>query len=211
MVDWRMQGQQMAICSCSWGCPCQFNSPPTNGYCHAGLAAHIDRGQFGPVSLDGLNFVTLYRWPGPVHLGDGEMQSFIEERATPEQRTAIVTILSGRESVPGANQFSVYSSTLSKAYDPVFLPISFQLDIEKRKGHFSVQGVMDGESEPIRNPVTGDEQRVAVSLPAGFEFTLAEFASGTLKTQGGTIQLDLRARHSHLFRMHTTGQGMVRD
>ena len=211
MVDWEIKGQEISICSCSWGCPCQFNSPPTNGYCHAGLAAHMDRGQFGSISFDGLNFVTLYRWPGPVHMGDGELQAFVDERATPEQRTAIVTILSGRESVPGANAFSVYASVVSKVYDPVFLPIAFQFDVERRKGSFSVKGLMEGETEPIRNPVTGEEQHVAVSMPFGFEFTSAEFASGTLKTHGGTIPLDLRGRHSHLFKLHMTGQGVVRD
>ena len=95
MVDWRMQGQQMAICSCSWGCPCQFNSPPTNGYCHAGLAAHIDRGQFraGLARRTELcHAVSIGRVRYTWAMASTTVP-FIEERATPEQRTAIVTDL----------------------------------------------------------------------------------------------------------------------
>jgi hypothetical protein len=211
MVDWRIQGEGIITCSCSWGCPCQFNALPTNGFCHAGAAAHIDRGHFGSTTLDGLNFVTLYAWPGAVHQGNGEAQHFIDQLATPQQRSVILTILSGQESVPGATMFSVYASTLSKLHDPLFLPITFQLDMEKREGRFTVQGVVEGKSEPIRNPVTGEAQRVQVNLPGGFEFTSAEFASGTLKTQGAAIQLDWTGRHSHLWKLHMTGQGVVRD
>ncbi|MGA2762876.1 MAG: DUF1326 domain-containing protein [Spirochaetia bacterium] len=210
MVDWEIEGRQIGICSCAWGCPCQFNAPPTMGYCHASGAIHIDRGHFGAVSLDGLSYVTLYRWPGAIHEGNGEAQYFIDGHGTPEQQRALVTVLSGEESVPGATLFSVFASTLTRVHEPIFLPIEFTLDMEKREAHFAVNGIVDGRSEPIRNPVTGEVHRVGISLPNGFEFTSAEFASGTLRSNGTTINLDLVARHSHFSRLHWTGRGIVR-
>jgi hypothetical protein len=211
MVDWEIEGRQIGICSCAWGCPCQFNAPPTMGYCHAGGAIHIDRGHFGTVSLDGLSYVTLYRWPGAIHEGNGEAQFFIDERAAPDQRHALVTILSGEESVPGATIFSVFASTLTTVHEPAFLPIEFRLDMEKRRAHFSVNGIVDGKSEPIRNPITGEEHHVAINLPNGFEFSTAELASGTLRSNGPTINLDLTARHSHFSRLHWSQRGVVRE
>lgn len=210
MVDWEIEGRQIGICSCAWGCPCQFNALPTMGYCHASGAIHVDRGHFGPVTLDGLNWVSLFRWPGAIHEGKGEAQHFLEERATPQQRHALLTILSGGETIPGATIFSVFSTTLTRVHDPVFLPIRFQLDMDKREGHFSVSGFVDGKARPIRNPVTGEAHFVSINLPNGFEFTSAEFASGTLRSNGTAIDLDLADRHSHFSTLHWTGRGVVR-
>ena len=28
-VEWRLTGEEMSNCNCAWGCPCQFNAPPT--------------------------------------------------------------------------------------------------------------------------------------------------------------------------------------
>jgi hypothetical protein len=210
MVDWEIEGRQVGICSCAWGCPCQFNAPPTMGYCHASGAVHVDRGRFGAVTLDGLSYVSLYRWPGAIHEGNGEAQYFIDGQGTLEQRQALLTILSGEESVPGATIFSIFATTFTRIHEPVFLPIQFHIDLEKREAHFSVNGIVEGRSEPIRNPITGEEHRVGINLPNGFEFTAAEFASGTLKTSGTMINLDLVARHAHLSKFHWTGRGVVR-
>jgi len=211
MIDWRIQGVEIGICNCSWGCPCQFNALPTLGHCSAGAAIHVEHGHFASTPLDGLNFGGLFKWPGPIHEGSGEAQPLIDERATPEQRNAILTILSGQESLPDANMFSVFASTLTKLHEPVFLPFKFQLDMDKREASFSVPGVVEGRSEPIRNPTTGEAQRVQVNMPGGFEFTSAEFASGSLKTQNAALQFDWSGRHSHLCKLHMTGTGVVKN
>ena len=36
----------------------------------------------------------------------------------------------------------------------------------------------------IKNPVSGAPHRVRIDVPSGFEYTLAEMASGTVKTNG---------------------------
>jgi hypothetical protein len=48
-------------------------------------------------AYDGLVFGARYRWPGPVHQGNGVVQGVIDERATTAQREALFTILSGKE------------------------------------------------------------------------------------------------------------------
>ena len=53
---WRLNGTVLIACNCDWGCPCNFNAPPTTGKCEGGWTWHIDRGSFGDVTLDGLNF-----------------------------------------------------------------------------------------------------------------------------------------------------------
>ena len=47
-----------------------------------------------------------------------------------------------------------------------------------------------------------------VSLRDGFEYTEAEYASGTIKSKA-PIALDTSGKHAHLAMLHLTGQGVV--
>jgi hypothetical protein len=94
---------------------------------------------------------------------------------------------------------------------PLFLPIDFGADLDARTGHLSVPGVLEVTSEPIRNPVTGDTHRARIDIPHGFEYTIAEVASGTTKTgKGAAVALDWRNAHAHFVDLHMTQHGVVR-
>ncbi|MGI9423480.1 MAG: DUF1326 domain-containing protein [Hyphomicrobiaceae bacterium] len=182
-VDWMIRGPKIASCNCSYGCPCEFNAPPTNDVCE-GLEAHrIDEGWFGDVRLDGLIIGARYRWPGPVHEGGGIVQGFISEHATEAQREALFQILEGKEQEP-TTPFNIYGSTIETEFDPIFANIEFECDLEARSGRFVVPGHMKLELQPIRNPVTGQPHRAQIVLPEGFEFRKAEMASGTFDASG---------------------------
>jgi hypothetical protein len=211
MVDWRIQGYDFSNCNCAWGCPCQVNALPTHGHCRAIAAFHIERGRFGPTRLDGLTFLGLFRWPGPIHLGSGEVLPIVDARADASQREALLKIMSGQDTDPGATIFQVMFGTLTKVHDPQFLPIGFELDLNARRGRVWVDGVLDAKVEPIRNPVTGAETRARLVLPDGFEFVEAELASGTLRTMNSPITLSFDATHAHLAKLDMTGRGVVRD
>jgi hypothetical protein len=205
-VDWSIRGPEIANCNCSFGCPCQFNALPTNGDCRAMTAVKIDEGHFGDVDLGGLAFCGMFAWPKAIHEGNGEAFVVISDHANEAQRNALLTILTGQETVPGATIFNVFAPTFAKMHDPVFARIEFDLDLEKRVGSVRVAGVIDTAIEPIHNPVTGDEHRVQVVLPHGFEYIKAEFASGKTRANG-PIALALDKSHSHLAMLHLTTNG----
>jgi len=207
-VDWRMQGPEITSCNCDWGCPCQFNSLPTRGDCRAAVAMHIDKGHFGKTKLDGFNWVGIFAWPKAIHLGNGEVLAIVDERAGADQRDAILKILTGQETVPGATIFNVFAATFIKVHPPLFKPIEFHADMEKRKGGVRVAGVIDATIDPIRNPITGAEHRARVSLPQGFEYHQAEYASGTVKA-GKPIVHDWSGRHAHLAMLNIATNGVA--
>ena len=196
-VDWNIRGPQIATCNCAWGCPCQFNGLPTHGDCRAAVAMQIEKGHFGAVSLDGLKWVGLFAWPRAIHEGNGEALAIIDERATEEQRNALLTILSGKEQEPGATYFNVFASTITKMNEPLFRPINFEADVSACTGRFSVDGIVNSHAGPVRNPVNRAPHRVKVTLAEGFEFIEAEFGSSTTKA-GGPIPHDWADRHAHL-------------
>jgi len=173
-TPWRIVADEVATCNCAWGCPCQFNALPTQGRCEALVAAKIRQGHFGSTKLDGLKFSAAYWWPGPIHLGNGMVQLAIDEKATPDQRNAILAITSGKH---GGTMFEIFASVVSQAFDPIFVPIEFETDQEKRIAKLSVPGLGEFRAEPIRNPITGEEHRARIDLPNGFEYHLAEMGN----------------------------------
>jgi hypothetical protein len=170
----------------------------------------VTRGHFGSERLDGLGFGGLFAWPGPIHEGKGEALPIVDEKASASQREALLKIMSGQETDPGATFFQVFFSMLSKVHDPVFRPIRFSCDLEKGEASFEVPGLVTARAEPIRNAVTGAQHRARVKIADGFEFNEAEFVSGDLATHSGPISLAWTKRHAHLAPLAITGHGVVR-
>ncbi len=207
-IDWRIRVPEISTCNCNWGCPCQFNSLPTHGNCRAGVAMRIDDGHFGDVSLDGLLWASMFAWPKAIHEGNGEALIILDENADERQREALLGILSGETSVPGATMFSVFASTLTTVHEPVVAPIRFEVDFDQWTGHFSIPDYIDAHAAPITNPVSGESHRARVVLPEGFEYREAEFVSSRTRA-GGPIPLDWNDGHGHICMIHMTPSGPV--
>jgi hypothetical protein len=176
-TDWRITGEEAASCNCAWGCPCQFNAIPTHGRCEAFAGWQIQQGNFGPTSLDGVRFAGIYWWPGPIHHADGTYQLIIDGQATAEQRNALVALHTGTH---GGTFFEIFAAVCPHRLEPVIAPITFESDREKRQAHLHVPGMGELRTEPIKNPVTGEEHRVRIVLPNGFEYKEAEVASSAM-------------------------------
>jgi hypothetical protein len=208
ITPWTIKGREFANCNCSYGCPCQFNALPTHGFCCAVAGFQIDRGHFGDVPLDGLRAAGIYQWPGPVHLGNGTMQLIVDERADAAQRDALTRIMLGQDTQEMATMWWVYSAMSPNKEETLFAPIDFAVDVDARRGHLIVPGLIESHGEPIRNPVTGDEHRVRIDLPKGFEYRLAEIGSGRSTTQG-KIKLELKDSYGQFARLHLSHAGIV--
>ena len=208
MTPWEIKGREFGNCNCAYGCPCQFNAPPTHGYCRAVVGFRIDTGDHGATKLDGLKVAGMFRWPGPIHEGHGESAVIIDKRADEAQRDALIRILSGKDTEPGATIFNVFATTLETTHHPVFADIDFEIDIDKRRARLVVTGHIESRGEPILNPVTGAEHRVRIDSPNGFEFRLAEVGRGWSKTSA-PFALDLADSYGHFCKLNLTESGVI--
>jgi hypothetical protein len=208
-VKWTIKGREFVHCNCAYGCPCQFNARPTHGDCHAVVSVDIQEGYHANTRLDGLKIVAVASWPGAIHEGKGQVVPIVDERATPAQREALLRIMSGQDTEPGATFFQVFSTTFEKVHEPVFAKIELDVDVEGRRATLKVPGMIEAIGEPIRNPVTGDEHRARIDLPNGFEYSIAEAGRGWTKTLGA-IALNLENSHAHFANLHMTESGIVR-
>ena len=212
MTPWEIHGYSVTNCNCAYGCPCQFNALPTTGTCEAVVGFVINKGFYGDVSLAGLTAGMTAKWPGAIHEGNGERQIIIDEKASPEQRKAIETILSGGDTEDMANLPWVINAMTSTHHETLYKSVQVEGDLDERTGRVVVDGVFELQTEPIKNPVTGAPHRARIDHPNGLEYSIAEMASGTTKTIGGQIDLpNNNSTHSHLCELHWNNSGVIKN
>ena len=192
-IKWQMAGEEVGNCNCSWGCPCQFNALPTTGHCEALLVWQISDGYFGNTRLDGVRFARLYWWPGPIHEGNGVRRTIVDEKASKEQRDALIALDSGQH---GGTYWEVFADVCPNLIEPLFAPITLNVDREKRCATIRIPGIAESDIEPIKNPVTGEEHRVRIALPNGFEYKEAEM--------GNTVSCRVSAGEKLTFELKNT-------
>lgn len=133
-TQWQISGDYFENCSCDVLCPCEVSSKPlmtgkpTYGVCDVALALHVDRGNFGSTSLDGLNAVIVAHTPGPMAEGNWSAALYLDERANDDQRQALQAILTGQ--VGGV--MSQLAPLISTILGVRFVPISFMKDGMRR-------------------------------------------------------------------------------
>jgi hypothetical protein len=184
-VKWEIEAEYLQACSCDYGCPCEFQAPPTKGFCEGMGGWRISRGRFGDVRLDGLGFGFVARWPGALHEGNGTAVLFFDERASAAQRDALLTIASGRA---GGMPFEIVATTFSKVLPPQFVPMQFHFN--GRNSRVQLGETVIVSVEPIKNPVTGRLEAARIEHETGFIFQSAEVvAAKDYRIEAGELKL----------------------
>ncbi|MBA3645275.1 MAG: DUF1326 domain-containing protein [Gemmatimonadaceae bacterium] len=170
---WNLKGQVLVSCNCDFGCPCNFNAPPTPGKCEGGWTWHVDEGSFQGVSLNGLNFSVYANWPGAIHEGNGEALILVDERANPEQRSALETLVGGKVGGP----WGVLGWTWPKVHGPH--AVAYEVKFDGVQSRVKCGDHVEVECSPIRNPVSGAEVHPGVVLPEGIIFKQGDLGATT--------------------------------
>ena len=95
-MSWHLNGTYFEACNCDVACPCIFLSAPTEGECTVLVAWHIDRGQDGDVSLDGLNAAMAVHAPGHMLQTKWRAALYLDERASEPQQQSLTKIFGGQ-------------------------------------------------------------------------------------------------------------------
>jgi hypothetical protein len=210
MADqWTIRGVEYGNCNCDWGCPCQFGAPTTNGFCQAVNCGHIEEGNFNDVSLNGLDWALILKWPGEVADGNGTQQAIIDESATEAQRESLKKILHGESTAPGSTHFFVYNSTMSNVLDTRYEPIELSIDVDQRQATLKIPGIVESAGVPIINKFSGEPAQSRINLPNGFEYTVAEMGNGNTQATG-EIEMTLTDSYGQFNILHMNQDGVIR-
>jgi hypothetical protein len=205
-LSWSIKGRYLKNCNCVAACPCDtVGIPHPHKSCEGMAGMQIEEGHFNSIRLDGLSWVVMYRWPGPLHEGNGSVQAFIDHKAIQEQRDALLHILSGRA---GNVWFEFLASTVSKIYQPQFVPIEFEFDRKKRRARVAIPEALETVSAPLIIPNTGQEQRVIVQIPQGMEYREIEVAQAMVLKGTAAIKFDHQHTHSSMAHVEHTQAGL---
>jgi hypothetical protein len=99
-----LEGTLIEACSCRTLCRCWIGEDPDGGACDSFLAYHIDKGEINGVDVTGLNYVGVFKIPGNVLTPHSwKRVTYVDARATDEQRAAILDAWHGRLGGPLAD------------------------------------------------------------------------------------------------------------
>ena len=212
MTDqWLFKSETYDNCNCAINCGCQFNLPTTYGFCQSAYIGQIIEGHFNGISLVGLKWAGLYKWPGEIAEGNGMALIVVDERADAAQRTALETILSGRACAPLSNVFAVFASTCSKFCETRFLAIELEADLDNRTARAEIPGTPEEHRAATYQPLYGQDFRHRFG-PQGREHRvhLCRLGLGTTEVAG---EMEMAFEDTWaLFVVHRFDQdGIIRD
>lgn len=160
---YRVRAQSVEACNCALGCNCYFGGTPNEGVCEFVIGYDIQEGRFGDVDLEGVRAVVAAKYPNAIHEGHGHAVLFVDQGASPEQVSALVTILSGQA---GGMPWEAIAATIEKLEGPILRPIEIRTD--GQRGHVRIAGAVEVETTPIRNPLAADQEiEVHMVYPKG--------------------------------------------
>jgi len=166
MSEWQLRGGYFEACNCDTACPCVFLGPPTQGECTVLVAWHIEEGNFGTTSLDGLNTVLAAHSPGHMLQAKWKVALYLDERATQAQRDALTKIFAGQAGGHLANLAPCIGEVLGvKA-------VTIDYRVEGRRRSMAINGLAAAEIEAVPGQndgevtVTGMPFCIAPGIPA---------------------------------------------
>lgn len=172
MVEQRsyyLKGVNLGGCSCDWGCPCNFEVAPSQGFCEGEYVWCVEEGHYGDTSLEGVRFGLFFHSPAAIHLGNLTTTGVIDQRAGEQQRQAVESMIT---SVP---PFSVFMDLTSNFLGIRYAPIEVRLDGIHSK--VTIPEMYDLELTPMTNPVTGEIELATLTKPTGFTANQSELCT----------------------------------
>lgn len=207
MPSWKMKGEYLKNCNCFATCSCDTTGNPSpHAYCEGLVGMKIAEGHFDRVDLGGLKWVGVVHFPGAMHQGNGDWELYIDEKASKPQRDALQQILTGKA---GGPLFEIVAAVAPKHAGTHFVSIEWQFNKERRRAQISIPGFVETTTEPLKIIPTGEDQRVIVKMPNGFEYKEMEVAQATTLKSTGAIKFNWKGTHSSLAHVEQTDKGLV--
>ena len=178
--SWNLSGDWFDVCKCNIPCPCIFAQAPSYGDCEGVLAYHIKKGQYGEITLDGLNVLALSDFRGNIWAGNtkANIAVFFDERAYEEQRDALNMIFTGK----AGGFMAEFAKLVGEVRGLEFAPIKFEIAEDLAYWSAEIPGKIIAKGEALTGPMTPPGKRVQTVNAPG-----SEVGPGTVATWGTAV------------------------
>jgi hypothetical protein len=165
--EWHVAGDWFDVCKCDIPCPCEFAQAPSYGDCEGILVWHVNEGNYGDVSLDGLNVLALGAFEGNVWQGEASVTvaMFLDERSDDSQREALEMVFGGQAGGWPAD----FANLIGEIRGIETAPIEFELADDLAYWRAEVPGKASAAAEALTGPTTPEGERVQTLNPPGSE------------------------------------------
>jgi hypothetical protein len=200
---YRVKADSVEACNCKHGCNCQFAGFPNEGKCEFIIGYAVKDGRFGNLSLDGVRAVVAAKYPNAIHEGNGHVVLFIDEKATPQQADALVSILSGKM---GGMPWEALAGTIERFDGPIRKPV--EIHVNGERSTVRVQDAIDLSLMPLKDPITGEDKQVHIVYPKGGFFwnDAAVATTKTMRASHGDLHLEWPGRYASAAEVNWTNQ-----
>ena len=187
-TTWRLKGTGYEFCNCQPGCTCNFNGFPTSpdGSCKAAVANRITEGNCGDVDLSGVTALMIIDWPKAIHDGNGKAVFVVPPEVSDQQLDALAKIYTGQL---GGMPWAILGTTYEVAG---VVRADVDLDDDGINSGFRVPGVGEAKGTTLKNPVTGEDHRVAIVLDQGFIWKRGDCGQGSFDVEAAGIHLSFK-------------------
>jgi hypothetical protein len=165
--SWNISGDWFDVCKCIMPCPCEFAQTPTYGDCDGVLVYHIKIGQYGDISLDGLNVLLLSDFKGNIWAGKtkANVGFFFDEKASQKQRDSLNLIFTGK----AGGFMAEFAKLIGHVHGFEFVPIKFEVAEDLSYWSAEIPGKVNAKAEALTGPMTPPGKRVQTINPPGSE------------------------------------------
>lgn len=186
--SWQLHGTGFEFCNCQPGCTCNFSGFPTStdGSCKAAVLTRIEAGHCGDVDLSGIDAVGLFDWPKAIHDGNGHAVFVVPPEVSDAQLGALAQIFTGQF---GGMPWAILGGTY--AVDGV---VRARIDVtdDDLDSGFAIPGVGQARGTTLKNPVTGEDHRVAIDLDQGFIWKRGDCGQGSFDMATESLSLQFK-------------------
>lgn len=148
-TTYQLDGRLLEVCSCNVLCPCWVGADPDGGTCDTAIGWHIDTGSIQGVDVAGLTVVVSAHIPGNILKGNWRALIYIDDRATPAQQDALLSVFTGKLRGPIAD----LAALIGEVVGIERAPITFT--VHEGKGTLMIGQTVQAEMAPFTGP-TGE-------------------------------------------------------
>lgn len=198
-TTWRIKGEYLENCNCEVLCPCLLGprnahggaaARPTEGHCDVPLVFQIQSGQYGPTGLAGTHAALVFYTPGAMGDGNWTVGTYVDERASAEQRAGLEAIFTGQ----AGGALAAIGALVSTRLPTRVTPIEFGMDGRRRWAR--IAGILDVEIEGIQGRAAGSEAWIEnVRHPVASRLAAARATRSSYRDHG--FSWDNTGRNGH--------------
>lgn len=142
-MSYTLEGQLLEVCTCKVLCPCWIGEDPDNGTCDGTLAWKVEKGDINGVDVSGLTICVLAHIPGNILEGNWRAVVYVDDRASPEQKQALLDVWTGKLGGPIADLVQLIGEVVAVKDVP------FTVEVTDGKGKLVVGDEIYAEMEPF--------------------------------------------------------------